>query len=199
MRPHLAAAALALILGSALLASAPAFADDVANSIEQARAAYAKGDSLHALTALQSAQEVVYGRLTDQFSKAMPAAPAGWEASPPESQSLDSIGGGMTVTRGYIKGDATLNASLVVDNPAVAAGGAPLKQPLKAGWSKIKIGSDDALERFDTSARSGEVIILINDRVLLQIEANDIPKDDAMLDAAKGWNIAAIRKILGVQ
>ena len=68
---------------------------------------------------------------------------------------------------------------------------------MKAGWSKIKIGTDDALARFDASARSGEVIILINDRVLLQIEANDIPTDDAMLDAAKGWNIAAIRKILG--
>ncbi|HVI51583.1 MAG TPA: hypothetical protein VM661_10265 [Candidatus Sulfotelmatobacter sp.] len=195
MRPQLAAAALVLMIGGVF----PAYADDVANNIEQARAAYAKGDALHTLSALQAAQTAVYGKLADQFGKAMPAAPAGWEASAPESQSLDSIGGGLTVTKGFTKGEATLNATLVVDNPAVAAGGAPLKQPVKAGWSKIKIGSDDALERFDSSTRSGEIMIMIADRVLLQIEGNDITKDDALLDAAKSWNIAAIRKVLGVQ
>jgi len=197
MRPYLAAAALALMIAGV----APAHADDVANGIEQARAAYAKGDSLHTLSALQLAQTTIYNRLSDQFGKAMPAAPAGWEASSPESQSLDSIGGGMTVTRGYTKGDATLNASLVVDNPAVAAGSAMLKQPatqpLKAGWNRIKIGTDDALVRFDSSSRSGEALILIADRVLLQIEGNDIAKDDALVELTKGWNIAAIRKVLG--
>jgi len=196
MRPHLAAAALAALLIGGML---PADAEDVANAIEQARAAYAKGDALHTLTSLQAAQSAIYARLVDQLGKAMPPAPAGWQAEAPENQSLDSIGGGLTLTRGYTKGDSTLNASLVVDNPAVAAGGAPLKQPVKPGWTKIKIGNDDALERFDASDHSGEVILLINDRALLQIEANELTKDDALLDAAKGWNVAAVRKVLGVQ
>lgn len=197
MRPQLAAAALVLLIGGAPSLCAPAFAGDVANSIEQARAAYAKGDALHTLSALQAAETAVYGKLADQFAKTMPNAPAGWDAAGSDSQSLDSIGGGLSITKGFSRDDSTLNATLVVDNPAVAAGGAPFKQPLKPGWSRIKIGADDALERFDPSTRSGEIMILIADRALLQIEANDIGKDDALLNAAKSWDIAGIRKILG--
>lgn len=195
MRPYLAATVLSMVVGGAF----PAFAEDVSNSIDQAHAAYAKGDILRTFTALQAAEASVYGRLVEQLSKAMPPAPAGWDADAPESQPLDAIGGGLTVTRGYTKGDATLNASLVIDNPAVAAGGAVLKQPPKPGWSRIRIGNDDGLERFDASAGSGEVIVLVAERVLLQIEGNDLPRDDALLDAARGWNIAAIRKVLVVQ
>jgi len=38
---------------------------------------------------------------------------------------------------------------------------------------------------------------LVGERALLQIEGTDINKDDVLLDAAKGWNVAALRKLLG--
>jgi|GEM_PF-1123471 len=195
MRSLIAAATIA----AAVCASAlPARADDVANAIEQARTAYGRGDLTHSLTALQTATNALYVKLSEQFGKCLPAGPAGWEAAPVESQSLDSIGGGLTVTRGYMKGDATLNASLVVDNPAVAAGGAPFKQAPKPGWSKVKVGNDDALLHFDAPNHSGEIMILVGDRALLQIEGNEIPKEDTLIEAAKGWNIPGIKKLLGI-
>ncbi len=185
----------ALLLGGA----AAARADDVALQIGQAGAANVRGDALHTLTALQAAQTLVFGRLTEQFAKVMPPAPAGWDASPPESQSLDSIGGGMTVTRGYSNGDSTLNASLLVDSPAVMSNSAQFRQTgaLKPGWSRLEIGGEDALMRYDAADRVGEIMILLSDRVLLQIEGSDIGRSDLLVQAARGWNIAAIRRILG--
>ncbi|OIQ95112.1 hypothetical protein GALL_229180 [mine drainage metagenome] len=190
---------LILPLAAVLLGAGAARADDVALQIGQAGAANVRGDALHTLTALQAAQTLVFGRLTEQFAKVMPPAPAGWDASPPESQSLDSIGGGMTVTRGYSKGDSTLNASLVVDNPAVMANSTLFRQTgaLNPGWSRLEIGGEDALMRYDAADRVGEIMILLSDRVLLQIEGSDIGRSDLLVQTARGWNIAAIRRVLG--
>ncbi len=193
---RIAAAALLLGLGVAQ----PAFADDVAVQIEAARGAYAKGDSLHALSALQAAIAVLNTRLAEQFSKVLPPAPAGWDAGSVDVQSLDTIGGGISLSKGFSKGEATLNAALIVDNPAVGASAAMFqagpqvaRQP---GWSRLQLGGEEALLRYDATARSGEILMLIGGRVLLQIEGTEITSNDILVDAAKGWNTAAVRKLI---
>lgn len=178
-----------------------ALADDIAVQIDAARGAYGKGDQLHALTALQAATQQLNQHLVGQFGKLLPASPRGWESSSPESQSLDGAGGGLEVTEAYSKGDATLNASLIIDNPAVAASLAMVqdaaRQAPRPGWSKIKLGSDDALLRFDPQTRAGEVVMVIGDRALLQIEGNEITKDDVLVEMARGWNVGALKKLIG--
>jgi len=178
----------------------PVLADDIAIQIDSARGAYGKGDQLHALAALQAATSQLNQRLTSQFGKFLPVAPHGWDSSPPESQSLDSVGGGLSVTQAYGKGESTLNASLIIDNPAVGVsaslfqGGAQVNRP---GWSRVKVGGDDVLLRFDSATRAGEVMMVIGDRALLQVEGNEIGKEDVLLEIARGWNVSALRKLIG--
>ncbi|MDR3439222.1 hypothetical protein [Telmatospirillum sp.] len=185
-----------------LLALAPAaelLADEVTNQVDAARASYAKGDQLRALVALQGAVGQLSQRLTNQFAKLMPSAPRGWDSGNPEAQSLDGAGGGLGVTQAFSKGDATLNVSLVVDNPTVGASASMIQgasQTARPGWARLKLGADEALLRFDPAARSGEVMIVVGERVLLQVEANEITKDDVLLDMAKSWNTAAVRKFI---
>ncbi|PKU26313.1 hypothetical protein CWS72_00185 [Telmatospirillum siberiense] len=180
----------------------PARADDVAVQIEAARAAYGKGDPLHALAALQAATLQLNQNLVGQFGKLLPVAPRGWVSSAPELQALDGAGGGLEVTEAYSKGEATLNVSLIIDNPAVASSMAMVqeasRQSLRPGWSKVKLGTDDAVLRFDPQTRAGEVVMVIGDRALLQIEGNEITKDDVLLEAARGWNLGALRKLIGI-
>jgi hypothetical protein len=175
-----------------------AWADDISNQVETARAAYAKGDQLHALSALQAAVGQLSERLLGQFGKLLPPVPQGWEASPPELQPLDSIGGGFSVTQAYSKGESTLNVSLIVDNPTVGSSASMIResaqQVARPGWARLKLGADDALLRFDPQTRAGEIMIVVGGRVLLQVEANDIGKDDVLIDMLRGWNIAAVRK-----
>lgn len=175
-------------------------ADDVGNQLDIARTAYGKGDFLHALTNLQAAVSAMNARLVDQFSKALPPSPTGWDSSATDNQSLDGVGGGLSVTRAYNKGEALLNASLIADNPAVAAaqslflpGSQVSSQP---GWSRIKIGTDDVLLRYDAASRSGEIMMVIGARVLLEIEGTEIAREDILVETAKGWNLGVVRRLI---
>lgn len=190
-------------LGGLLLlgAMSPALADDISIQIDTARGAYGKGDPLHALAALQAAVNQLNQQLVTQFGKLLPPAPRGWDASAPESQSLDGIGGGLSVTQAYSKGDSTLNASLIIDNPAVGASAAlfqEVAQLNRPGWSRLKLGGDDVLLRFDPATRAGEMMMVIGDRALLQVEGNEIGKEDVLLEIVRGWNVGALKKLIGV-
>lgn len=179
-----------------------ASADEVGDKIEAARSAYGHGDALRTLEALQAAEANLSGKLVDQFARTLPAPPAGWEATTADSQTLDSIGGGITVTRGFQKGEAALNASLLVDNPAVAnilalfqpGNGAPAGD---GGWRTVNIGGESALLRFDAANREGEIVMVIAGRAALQVEGSEIAADQVLIDLAQGWNLPAIKKLLG--
>lgn len=189
-----------IALAATLSAAQPALADDISTQLEQARAAYVRNDPLHALSALQATINMLNTRLADVFGKTLPPPPAGWDAGTIETQSLDSIGGGVTVTRAYTKDNASLNAALIVDNPAVNSSVAMFQtgsqEAAQPGWTHLKINDTDALLRYDSANRAGEILIVVGDRVLLQIEGTDINKDVILVETAKGWNIPAIRKLL---
>jgi hypothetical protein len=184
---------------SALLVALPCRADDVPGQIDSARSSYGKGDALRTLTALQSVVASLNARLSDQMIKFLPPPLTGWDAAAAETPILDGVGGGMNVTRSYSKDDATLTATLMVDNPAVDAQAAQFRGDAAAGagWNKVKLGTEDALLRFDQSARSGELIIVIGGRALLQIEGTDIAGSDVLVELGKGWHVAGIRKLIG--
>jgi hypothetical protein len=63
---------------------------------------------------------------------------------------------------------------------------------------RIKVGAEDALLRWDAANHTGEVTMVLGNRVLLQIEGDNLAQGDALVDAAKGWNVAGIRKLVGV-
>lgn len=184
------------------LCATPALADEVGDKIEAARVAYGHGDALRTLEALQAAEANLTGRLVDQFARTLPAPPAGWEATTADSQVLDTIGGGITVTRGFQKGEAALNASLLVDNPAVAniiALFQPGSSALSGdgGWRTVNIGGENALLRFDAANRDGEIVMVIAGRAALQVEGSEIAADQVLIDLAQGWNLPALKKLLG--
>jgi hypothetical protein len=189
-------------VGMIAILATPAMADDVSDKLDAARAAYGKGDALRTLDAVQSLAGTLTARLVDQFAKTLPPPPPGWEASAPESQSLDAIGGGLAVTRGYQKGDAALSASLIVDNPSVAntvalfqsSGGPP---PGEVGWKSVKVGNEEAMIRYNAANREGEIASAIENRAALQIEGSEIGSEQVLIDIAQGWNFALLKKLLG--
>ncbi|HEY1720317.1 MAG TPA: hypothetical protein VGG27_03660 [Magnetospirillaceae bacterium] len=180
----------------------PALADETGDKIETARTAYSHGDGLHTLEALQAAQSAITTKLVEQFSHVLPPAPAGWQAADTDSQTLDTIGGGLTITRGYVKGESTLNASLLVDNPAVAnilslfQPGANLASG-DGGWRSVTVAGEPALLRFNAANREGEIVLAVQGRAALQVEGGEIATDQVLIDAAGGWNLAQLKKLLG--
>ncbi|MBI5164920.1 MAG: hypothetical protein HY985_13580 [Magnetospirillum sp.] len=185
-----------------LLAVSPAAADEIGNRIEAARTAYQKTDFARTARELEAALVQLQQRLGSGLAEYMPAAPSGWQADKPEIQGLGAVGGGLSVVRAYTKGDASLNASVILDSPAVEAAAALLGNPAATAAQpklrRVKAGGEDALMRWDGQARSGEISIVLSNRVLLQIEGDNIANGDLLMEAAKGWNVAGIRKLIGL-
>jgi hypothetical protein len=186
----------ALLVCLALLSAPAGAAESVSAHMDAARAAHAKGDMARTAMELEAALTELHGRLGHQLAEFLPPVPAGWQAEAPEFQSLAASGGGMAVTRAYGKDETTLNATLVLDSPAVTAAAAQFEGAPQPNVAKVKVGAEDALLRWDEEGRNGEVLMVLGKRILLQIEGDNIASSAQLSDAAKGWNLAAIRKAL---
>jgi hypothetical protein len=177
-------------------------ADIVPAQIEAARTAYQKNDLPRTAKALETALADIHDRLGKALAETMPPALAGWQADPPEIQGLGQVGGGLVVTRAYAKGEASLNASLFLDSPAVEGAAALFANPAaiaaQPNMKRIKLGNDDAVVRHDASNKSGDITLVLGGRVLLSLEGDNIASADVLTDAAKGWNVAKIRALAGI-
>jgi hypothetical protein len=183
-----------VIISLFVLATSPATAADITPRLDAAKSFYQKGDLAKAAHELEAALSDIQDRLGRTLSALMPAPLAGWQADEAEYEALGgSSGGGLSVTRAYSKETGTLNASIILDNPAVNAALEP-QQSVKT----VKVGAESAILRWDNTARSGDISIVLGKRVLLQIEGDDLSNSDALIEAAKGFDFAAIRKAVGL-
>ncbi len=173
-----------------VLGAGGAWATDPGSRIETGLQAYRKGDLARAALEIEAAL-IEHDRLGKDLAAQMPAAPAGWSAETSEIQGLGAVGGGLSVTRAYTKGDASMNATVLLDNPV--AGAAAL-----AAGRKIKVGTEDGVLRWDPVSRSGEVGLAVGDRAVVQIEADGLTSQDVLVDFAKSFNIAALRRAAGL-
>ncbi len=194
------AARVALVFGglglSALTISEKAHAADALSHIDAARGYMQKGDIARTAHELEVALLDLQDRLGRSLSDQMPAPLSGWAAEEAEYEGLGSTGGGLSVTRGYTKGDASLNASLILDNPAVDE--AQGQSTGQAAAKTIKLGNEDATLRWDSSSHSGEITVVLSHRVLIQITGDSLDSDDALMTMAKSMDMAKIRKIIGL-
>lgn len=176
--------------------------DIVPAQLDAARAAYQKNDLPRTARALEAALADIHDRLGRAFADTMPVLATGWQSEPPEFQGLGQVGGGLSVTRAYSKGETTLNATLFLDSPAVEAASALLANPAataaQPNMKRVKIGAEDALLRYDGATKAGEITVVLNNRVLLEIEGDNIASADPLVEAAKGWNFAKIRTLAGM-
>jgi hypothetical protein len=181
----------------AMMVAVSARADDVPARLEAAKTFYSKGDLPRTARELEAVLAQLHQRLGKALAETLPPALTGWQAEAPEIQGLAQAGGGLSVSRAYAKGDTSLNATLILDSPAVEAAVALFAAPAaRAGTKRVKVGGDEALLRFDPSTHAGEITLVIGNRVMLEIEGDNLTSGETLQDAAKGWNVARIRALV---
>ncbi|CAA7621045.1 conserved exported hypothetical protein [Candidatus Terasakiella magnetica] len=175
-------------------------AESVSARLEAAKAAYAKGDVARSAAETEAALAELHARLGKALAEFLPAPPAGWQAEAAETQAMGSAGGGIAVSRAYSRDESSLNAALVLDSPAVlsAAGQFATIADGQPNFKHLKIGAEDAVLRWDPTVRTGEITLVLGNRVLLQIEGDSLGTSELLAEAARGWNVAGIRKYLGL-
>lgn len=175
-------------------------AESVSARLDAAKAAYARGDVARSAAETEAALAELHARLGKSLAEFLPAPPTGWQAEAAETQAMGSAGGGIAVSRAYSRDESSLNAALVLDSPAVlsAAGQFATIADGQPNFKRLKIGAEDALLRWDPSVRTGEITLVLGNRVLLQIEGDSLGTSELLTEAARGWNVAGIRKYLGL-
>lgn len=189
-----------VVVAALLSVAATMAADTVAARIEAARVAHARGDLARAAAELEAVVAELHGRLGSALGEFMPAPLSGWRGEAVEIQGLASVGGGLAVSRAYGRDESSLNATLILDSPAVSAAAAQFAAtaPNQPNIRRVKIGAEDALLRWDAVNRAGEITMVVGNRVLLQIEGDSLGTSDFLVDSARGWNVAGIRKLLAI-
>ena len=172
-------------------------ADDVPARLDNARAAYQKGDIARAARDTEVALRQMQDRLGKMFAETLPAMGGRWKAEPVETDSLGEVGGGLSVSRAFTRDDSSLNVTLLLDSPEVASALAQLAAtPGQPNVKKIKAAGEDALLRFDAATGTGEVTMVVAGRAVLEIQGDNINNADALVEAANGWNISKIKTLL---
>lgn len=184
-----------LLLAGMILSSPAMAADVVVQDFNTAREAYEKGNLALALQHAESGLAALVDRLGKALLPALPAPLPGWTAEPAEVLGLGQVGGGLSISRVYTKKDATLNVTLILDNQD--ADTLEVIAPDQPNTSSIKVGDSEGLLRFDSTLRSGEVMIALSPRLRLEIQGDDLDNAEPLRAAANGWNIPMIRKITG--
>lgn len=182
--------------GVVMIGGDSVYAADVVPHIDAARAYVQKGDIARSAHELEVALLDLQDRLGRSLSGLMPAPLPGWDAEDAEYEGLGSTGGGLTVTRAYTKDDSSLNASLILDNPAVDEALSQLVA--SATTKKLKFGAEEGVLRWDPASHSGEITFVLSHRVLIQITGEGVLTGDVLADMAKEIDFPKIRKVIGL-
>lgn len=184
--------AYAAALAAVLIFSAPLQADEISDTIQEALAAYHKGDLAHTKQTLDYASQLIASKNAENLKTLLPAPLAGWSAEDGEAQAagMAMFGGGLQASRVYTKGDQTVEMSFIGDSPLLAQFIPMLSNPALAGamGKPLRVGTQMALED-----KNGEIKMVVANRFLVTISGTG-SRDDK-LAYAKAIDLEALAKL----
>lgn len=148
----------------------PAAADEVEETLAAALDAYRAGDLNEAQEEIAYATGLLQRMQAAGLSAFLPAAPAGWtrEIDTDMSAGMAMMGGGAGAEASYSGNGGYFSITLMADNPMVAGMAGSLGAiGMMGGAKRVRING----ERFLNN--DGELMAIINDRVLIQASGAD--------------------------
>jgi len=121
---------LMLALLCALMATSPAWADDISDEINRARKLYDQGKLSEAKESLELAAQLIAEKKAVALGAVLPAAPDGWQGEKVEStMGTAGLFGGVSASRRYRKNGAQCTISVVGDSPLLAMVSSVISNP----------------------------------------------------------------------
>lgn len=168
---------------AALLVATSAVADEITETIEGALSAYQKGEYKAASEDLGYAQQLIRQKRGDSFKQYMPAPLTGWtmDAIDVQTAAAAMMGGGTTLSTTYHKGEGEVAIEMVADSPMLQSIAMMLSNPMFAtadGGKMIRIKRHKAVIKYDKNGRSGEIKIVIDNRILVTITGTNVTEEE---------------------
>jgi hypothetical protein len=190
-----------------LAISGPALADQVEDQLKQGLELYQSGELGAAITELEFAINDIRKAMSGQLGDTFPAPPQGWTAgeasSSSEAAGAAAIFGGAMGTileRTYTEdnGKGTLTATLMIDNPMVQGMAALFNNPMlmaaQPNTERLRIGRETGMLKWSPEDKSAEASLLLDGRILMQVEGQQIDSPDVAAELLKAWDISAVRE-----
>lgn len=178
----------ACVIGAVAL---PALADDISDTIEQARKAYQSGDMAGAKQSLDLASQLIGQKNAESFAVLLPAPLAGWKAEKAQANSTSILGGASAATRQYTnaKGD-TVEVSITGDSAMIAQFGPMLANPAMAGamGKLVKVGNQRGIQTAD-----GDIMMMVANKFLISVQGS--ADGAAKLAYAQAIDVAKLSKL----
>jgi len=161
-----------------VLACVPAArADEVADNIAKAAAAWQAHDSQGTLNALDAATKAVHQVRADALKQLLPLPLPGWTADPPQTSAVgvEMLGGGTSASRIYHNGSERVDVQITTDSPMLQNMAALLQSPYaQAAGVKAVTVAGHALSYTESD---NSYIALVADKIIIKIAGNkDTPE-----------------------
>ena len=182
---------LALCAGGLFLFNAPAqlpAEDTVLSTIKEAMKQYEKGDYTAAASNLNYASQLVLQKKSEQMKTLLPDAPPGWQAEEASSQALGSevLGGGLTISRTYSKGEASVHLVVLADSPVLQSVLMMTSNSVfaSAGGGKLEtVKGNKAIVKYDQDNQGGEIFVVVDSRFVVVIKGRHVSREELVLFA----------------
>ena len=171
------------LAGALFLLPAVGFCDDITDSINDGLKAYNEGEYMDSVESLNYAVQLILQKKSEGLAAFLPEALEGWEASDSSSQAANSamFGGGITAKREYTKGDSQIAINFAADSPMLQGMMMMFSNPMFAtsdGGKLVKIKRQKAIVKYNESDKGGEIMIIVDNRILVTINGGNVSLED---------------------
>lgn len=180
---HMNAAKMTVLAIVCIAFSGLAYADDIADSINEALQYYKNGEYTDAVGSLDYATQLIKQKKGGQLESLLPKPLKGWIAEDATSQVAGAalFGGGVTAERKYRKDSSSITVQLTTDSPMMQGVMMMFTNPMFAasdGGKMEKIGGQKAIVKYNAANKQGDIKIMLGNRFLVSIEGNGVAKED---------------------
>jgi len=172
-----------LFISVSIFISGAVWADEVTDSIEEGIGYYKEGDFVEAANSLDYASQLIRQKRSGNLEVFFPDPLSGWIAEDIQSQSAGTgfLGGMISAKRTYRKNQSSITAEIIVDSPVIQSMIMVLSNPAFAsadGGKLTKIKKQKAILKYQPSGKNGEINIVVAEKYLVNIEGQNVSKDD---------------------
>jgi hypothetical protein len=176
-------------------------ADEISSQIDKAKTLYSQGKYSEAVTELNFAINQIQNLQMDRYKTAFPDALGGWEAADFEggAAGMAFMGGGISVSRSYStnEGSTSVKIEVVSDSPMLSGVMMMLSNPMFLGGKKVvSIGGEKGVEEWSDSDQSGQLQIVVENRMLITVSGNGLSGKDLLYTYANKINIGKLKSFM---
>ncbi|NPA95521.1 MAG: hypothetical protein GXO58_08865 [Thermodesulfobacteria bacterium] len=189
-----------VIVAAIIVVATPVMADQVTDSIDKAKSLYEQGKYYKAVNELNFVVGLIQDKQVDKFKALLPAPPKGWTAEEAQGARAGGqlIGGGISVSRIYHSSDGQeVKVEMITDSPLLSSVMMLLTNPLITSSGRlVVINGEKGIEEWNPQERSGQLQIVLQNRMLITISGTNIKSKSILYDFAKGLDFTKIKKAM---